>query len=74
MGAAKAPSKANLLDRLEVRLIEPQEREEFDRRLKVAPYLHQPIVTRPTRRYIAAIDDQPVSNNWIGWSPRQRAR
>ena len=44
MAVAKAPSEASLLDRVVVRLIEPQEREEFDRRLKEDHYLHQPSV------------------------------
>ena len=88
MSAAKSTPEADLLARVVVRLIEPHEREEFDRRLTEDHYLHQPHVAGPTLRYVALIDDQPVAillfssaalhikarDQWIGWSPRQRAR
>lgn len=88
MSAAKSTPEPDLLARVVVRLIEPHEREEFDRRLTEDHYLHQPHVAGPTLRYVALIDDQPVAillfssaalhikarDQWIGWSPRQRAR
>ena len=88
MSAAKSTPEADILARVVVRLIEPHEREEFDRRLTEDHYLHQPHVAGPTLRYVALIDDQPVAillfssaalhikarDQWIGWSPRQRAR
>ena len=52
MAVAKAPSEASLLDRVVVRLIEPQEREEFDRRLKEDHYLHQPSVAGELRQNV----------------------
>lgn len=88
MKASSSASEASLLDRVEVRLIEPHEREEFDLRLKRDHYLHQPDVAGPTLRYIAKLDGQIVAillfssaalhikarDLWIAWSPRQRAR
>jgi hypothetical protein len=88
MSAAKSTPEADLLARVVVRLIEPHEPEEFDRRLTEDHYLHQPHVAGPTLRDVALIGDQPVAvllfssaalhikarDQWIGWSPRQRAR
>ena len=88
MHAANSPTEAELLKRVRVRLIEPHEREEFDRRLEADHYLHQPALYGPVLRYVAELDGQWVAllafgvaafhlkarDRWIGWSPRQRAR
>lgn len=88
MAATHTVSESSLLQRVQVRLIEPHERTEFDRRLKEDHYLHQPDVAGPTLRYIALLDGEPVAillfasaalhikarDQWIGWSPRQRIR
>lgn len=88
MAAIAPSSESSLLRRVQVRLIEAHEREEFDRRLAQDHYLHQPQVAGPTLRYVAELDGQPVAillfssaalhlkarDKWIGWSARQRTR
>jgi hypothetical protein len=88
MAAKNTPPESNLLQRVQVRLIRPDERSEFDRRLKHDHYLHQPEVAGPTLRYIAELDGEAVAillfssaalhikarDKWIGWSARQRTR
>jgi hypothetical protein len=88
MVATQSLLEPSLLQRVQVRLIEPHERAEFDRRLERDHYLHQPDVAGPTLRYIAELDGQSVAillfanaalhlkarDKWIGWSARQRSR
>jgi len=88
VAATHTVSESSLLQRVQVRLIEPQERTDFDRRLEHDHYLHQPDVAGPTLRYIAELDGESVAillfasaalhlkarDKWIGWSARQRIR
>ncbi len=88
MVATQSLLEPSLLQRVQVRLLEPHERAEFDRRLERDHYLHQPDVAGPTLRYIAELDGQSVAillfanaalhlkarDKWIGWSARQRSR
>lgn len=88
MHNANAPAEADLLHRVRVRLIEPHEREEFDRRIEADHYLHQPALYGPVLRYVGELDGEWIAllafgvaafhikarDRWIGWSPRQRAR
>ena len=80
MTAAKSPPEADLLARVVFRLIEPHKREDFDRRLAVDHYVHQPHVAGPTLRYVAFLLFSSATlhikacDQWFGWSPRQRAR
>ncbi len=88
MRAAKSPPEHEVLKQVTVRLIQPDERGEFDLRLKEDHYLHQPVLPGPCLRYIAELGGQTVAlltfgpgslhlkprEKWIGWSPRQRAR
>ena len=76
------------LKRVTVRLLEEHERPEFDRLLTEKHYLHDPILTGQSLRYVAQLDGHWVAliafsaaalqlkarEEWIGWSPRQRAR
>lgn len=88
MAAKNTPPESTLLQRVQVRLIQPDERSEFDRRLEHDHYLHQPEVAGPTLRYVAELDGEAVAillfasaalhikarDKWIGWSARQRTR
>ncbi len=81
-------SEPALLKRVTVRLIQEQERPEFDRRLENQHYLASARVAGQTLRYVAEADGQWVAlllfsaaafhlkgrEHWIGWTPRQRAR
>lgn len=78
----------DVLKRVTLRLIEEHERAEFDRLLTEKHYLHDPILTGQSLRYVAELDGHWVGlltfsaaalqlkarENWIRWSPRQRAR
>lgn len=82
------PAESEVLDQVVVRLLGPQEREEFDRRLKADHYLHQAVLPGPCLRYVAEVQGQWVAlltfspgsfhlkprDKSIGWSARQRAR
>jgi hypothetical protein len=71
-----------------VRLLQEQERPEFDRRLDNQHYLASASVAGQTLRYVAEADGPWVAlllfsaaafhlkgrERWIGWTPRQRAR
>ena len=88
MRSTNLPAEADLLKRVTVRLIDPHEREEFDRRLEADHYLGKCALYGPSLRYVAELDGQYVAliafgvaalhlkarDSWIGWSPRQRAR
>jgi hypothetical protein len=86
----KAPQgcEADLLQRVTVRLLRDQEREVFDRLLEGRHYLASARLAGQTLRYVAELDGQWVASltfsaaalhlkareQWIGWTPRQRAR
>jgi hypothetical protein len=86
--AARSTAEPEVLKRIRLRLLEPEERAEFDRRVELDHYLHQPVLYGPALRYVAELDGQWVAllafgvaafhlkarDRWIGWSPRQRAR
>ena len=88
MRSTNLPAEADLLKRVTVRLIDPHEREEFDRWLEADHYLGRCALYGPSLRYVAELDGQYVAliafgvaalhlkarDRWIGWSPRQRAR
>jgi hypothetical protein len=77
-----------LLDGVQVRLIEPQERERFDQLLIEGHYLHSAQVVGEQLRYVAQYQGQWVAlllwnaaayklklrEQWIGWSERQKRR
>jgi hypothetical protein len=77
-----------LLDGVQVRLIEPQERERFDRLLIEGHYLHSAEFVGEQLRYVAEYQGQWVAllvwsagayklklrEEWIGWSDRQKRR
>lgn len=80
--------ESDLLDRVTVRLLQPEERPEFDRLLQEEHYLESSVLVGQTLRYVAELNGQWVAlitfsapalhlkarERWIGWSPRQRAR
>ena len=77
-----------LLDGVQLRLIEPQERERFDRLLTEGHYLHSAKFVGEQLRYVAEYQGQWVAllawsagayklklrEEWIGWSDRQKRR
>lgn len=81
-------SEANVLRRVKVRLIRPEEREEFDQILREEHHLHSARLGGKTLRYVAELEGQWVGlitfsgatphvkarEKWIGWNARQRAR
>ena len=88
MPTAKNNSESELLGRVSVRLITTEERERFDLLLEQEHYLHSARLGGQTLRYVAELDGRWVAliafsapalhlkarEQWIGWSPRQRAR
>ncbi len=84
MRSTNLPAETDLLKRVTVRLIDPDEREEFDRRLEADHYLGRCALHGPSLRYVAELDGQYVAliafgvaalhlkarDRWIGWSPR----
>jgi hypothetical protein len=78
----------DFLDRVSVRLMAEEERDEFDRLLEEEHYLHSSRIGGRHLRYVAEVDGSRVAlltfsgaaphlkgrEKWIGWSPRQRAR
>jgi len=76
------------LDRVTVRLMADDERDDFDRLLVEEHYLHGSRIGGRHLRYVAEVDGRKVAllmfsgaaphlkgrEQWIGWSPRQRAR
>ena len=85
--SSSAP-ESDVLARVRVRLLLDHERPEFDRLLTDKHYLHDWVLTGQSLRYVAEFDGQWVAliafsaaslhlkarEQWIGWSPRQRAR
>jgi hypothetical protein len=77
-----------LLDGVQVRLIQPHERERFDRLLIEGHYLHSAEFVGEQLRYVAEYQGQWVAllvwsagayelklrEEWIGWSDRQKRR
>jgi hypothetical protein len=79
----------DFLRKVTVRLLREEERSEFDDRLEREHYLHSAALAGQTLRYVAEVDGQWVAllcfsapalhlkardEEWIGWTPRQRAR
>src|SRR3974390_2001499 len=78
----------SLLDGVQVRLLEPHERQRFDRLLIEGHYLHSAEFVGEQLRYVAEYQDQWVAllvwsagayklklrEQWIGWSERQKRR
>lgn len=78
----------DFLDRVTVRLMADDERDDFDRLLEEEHYLHSSRIGGRHLRYVAEVDGRKVAlltfsgaaphlkgrEQWIGWSPRQRAR
>ncbi len=81
-------SESDLLPRVTVRLVRDDERDEFDRRLEHQHYLASARLAGQSLRYVAQLDGQWVAlltfsaaalhlkgrEQWIRWTPRQRAR
>jgi hypothetical protein len=77
-----------LLDGVQVRLIQPEEREDFDRAIIEGHYLHSAQFVGQQLRYVAEYQNQWVAllvwsaaayklkrrEEWIGWSDRQKKR
>ena len=61
MRSTNLPAEADLLKRVTVRLIDPHEREEFDRRLEADNYLGRCALHGPSLRYVAELDGQYVA-------------
>lgn len=88
MSESRFGDETNALKRVTVRLIEEPERARFDLLLAEEHYLHDPVLTGQSLRYVAELDGQWVAliafsaaalqvkarEQWLGWSPRQRAR
>ena len=81
-------NETEVLKRVTVRLLLEHERPEFDRLLTEKHYLHDWVLTGQSLRYVAELDGHWVAliafsaaslhlkarEQWIAWSPRQRAR
>lgn len=88
MAHTPSANETEVLQRVRVRLLLDPERPPFDRLLTEQHYLHDPTLTGQSVRYVAELDGQWVAlitfsaaalhlkarEQWIGWSPRQRAR
>ena len=59
--AAGSPAGPAVLKGIRLRLLEPDERGESDRRLEPYHYLHQPVLHGPALRYVAELDGQWVA-------------
>jgi len=84
----KEPQEPAFHDRVQVRLINEEERARFDEMLEQEHYLHSARLGGRTMRYVAEVEGQWVAliafsgaaphlkgrEKWMGWSPRQRAR
>jgi len=82
------PLESQILRRITVRLLQPEERERFDRLLEEQHPLHSARVGGQSLRYVAELDGQWIAllsfsspalalkarESYIRWSPRQRAR
>ena len=85
---APVAKETDLLQRVRVRLVDEHERPAFDRLLEEKHYLHESVLLGQSLRYVAELDGQWVAliafsaaslhlkarEQWIRWSPRQRAR
>ena len=81
-------SESDILQRVTVRLLREEERAAFDRALEDQHYLASARLVGQTLRYLAELDGQWVAlltfsaaalhlkarEQWLRWSPRQRAR
>ena len=81
-------SEPDVMQRVSLRIVEEDEREVFDRTLEEKHYLANARLVGQTLRYVAELDGQRVAlltfsaaalhlkgrEDWIGWTPRQRAR
>ena len=88
MAKPKEASESEILKRIVVRLVRPEERERFDQALEQEHYLHSARLGGQSLRYVAELEGQwialisfsaPALNiksreKWIKWSPRQRTR
>ena len=88
MVLAHLQTEADVLDRVTVRLLQEDERFQFDRCLQEHHYLESSVLVGEWLRYVAELDGQWVAlitfsapalhlkarERWMGWSPRQRAR
>ena len=88
MNVPPTTPETNVLARVQIRLLAEPERPKFDWLLREQHYLHDPVLTGQSLRYVAELDGQWVAliafsaaalhlkarEQWLGWSPRQRAR
>lgn len=88
MAKEKDAPESEILRRIVVRLVRPDERELFDQSIEQEHYLHSARLGGRSLRYMAELEGQwialvtfsaPALNikpreKWIKWSPRQRAR
>jgi hypothetical protein len=88
MVLAQIANEAEVVKRVKMRLLEAHEQPEFDRLLREKHYLQDARLAGQSLRYVAELDGQWLAllsfsaaalhlkarEQWIGWSPRQRAR
>ena len=88
MVLAHIANEAEVVKRVQVRLLEEHEQPEFDRLLIEKHYLHDATLAGQSLRYVAELDGQWLAlvsfsaaalhlkarEKWLGWSSRQRAR
>src|SRR6266478_8169700 len=88
MQTGQQAGESAVLKRVVVRLVREEERSQFDWRLENQHYLASAHLAGQTLRFVAELDGQWVAllcfsaaalhlkgrEQWIGWSPRQRAR
>lgn len=88
MNAPIYADEPSVLKRIEVRLLEDFERPQFDQLLEQEHYIGSARMCGQNLRYVAQLDGQWVAlisfgaaalhlkarEDWIGWTPRQRAR
>jgi len=88
MVCAPLPPEPEVLRRVTVRLLRPDERDSYDRLIEERHYLHSAVLAGENLRYVAELDGQWLAllsfsaaalhlkgrERWIGWTPRQRAR
>lgn len=88
MDFAHLPLESDLLKHVSVRLLDDDEKERFDQLLRDEHYLHSARLAGQCLRYVAEFQGQWVAlltfsaaalhlkarDQWIGWTPRQRAR
>jgi hypothetical protein len=85
---APVTNETDLLKRVTIRLLLEHERPRFDQLLEEKHYLHESVLLGQSLRYVAELDGQWVAliafsaaalhlkarEQWLRWSPRQRAR